>query len=792
MKMCSKKVLAAVVAMMCIGASAEAGNVSNINCREENTPEKDTVTALAEVAVIARMKQKNDLRQEPLSATVIKLGDIERKQVASLADMAMQTPNLYIPSYGSKMTSSIYVRGLGSRIDHPAVGLYVDNVPFLNKNGFDSDLWDIMRMEVLRGPQSTLYGRNTVGGIINIYTLSPMVYQGVRLQAGYSSGNTYNFKGSVYAKPGEKFAFSIGANYRKSDGFYTNATTGENVDWEEGSSVRARLVYTPTSRLTIDNSFMAGKIDQGGYAYGLYNPATGATAEVNYNDPSGYERTTISNGLSVSYNTGKHIFSSVTSWQMLDDCMTLDQDFTPASMFTLQQAQKENTFTQDFTVKRTEDGRKWQWLSGLTLFYKDMEMDAPVNFKQDGINGLILGSINGMFQGMPAPMNTAKLQFAQPEFLLSSKFDLPVYGAALYHQSQLNMGKFTLTAGLRLDYEKAKIDYISNSAVDYIYSMKIQMGPMLREIKVESGVNTTLADKLEQDHLELLPKFALQYSLEEKGNLYASVSRGFKAGGYNTQIFSDILQNQVKSDLMADLMSKAGGALGSMGGAMGGGSQAPSYTVDEIITYKPEYSWNYEAGAHLSLGKVTADASMFYIDCTDQQLTVFPDGKTTGRMMTNAGKTRSMGVELALNAQVTPALNIGASYGHTDAEFVRYNDGINDYKGNYVPYVPQNTLAANASYTFYNVGRIADKVQMRVGYNGIGKVYWNEANDMSQSFYSLLSASVYAQKGPVAVELWSKNLTDTDYNAFYFVSVGNAFFSKGRPAEFGITLSLQL
>jgi outer membrane receptor protein involved in Fe transport len=290
----------------------------------------------------------------------------------------------------------------------------------------------------------------------------------------------------------------------------------------------------------------------------------------------------------------------------------------------------------------------------------------------------------------------------------------------------------------------------------------------------------------------LLPKFALQYSLEEKANLYASVSRGFKAGGYNTQIFSDILQNKVKSVLMADLMSKAGGALGSMGGAMGGGSQAPSYTVDEIITYKPEYSWNYEAGAHLTLGKVTADASAFYIDCTDQQLTVFPDGKTTGRMMTNAGKTRSMGVELALNAQVTPAFNLGASYGHTNAEFVKYNDGINDYKGNYVPYVPQNTLAANASYTFYNVGRIADKVQMRVGYNGIGKVYWNEANDLSQSFYSLLSASVYAQKGPVAVELWSKNLTDTDYNAFYFVSVGNAFFSKGRPAEFGITLSLQL
>ena len=81
---------------------------------------------------------------------------------------------------------------------------------------------------------------------------------------------------------------------------------------------------------------------------------------------------------------------------------------------------------------------------------------------------------------------------------------------------------------------------------------------------------------------------------------------------------------------------------------------------------------------------------------------------------------------------------------------------------------------------------------MRLGYNGIGKVHWNEENTMSQSFYSLLSASVYAEKGAFSLDLWGKNLTDTDYNAFYFVSVGNAFFSKGRPAEFGITLSLQL
>ncbi len=783
-----KLLILALAAFVCTPQVAQAHTIKSA----EN--KKDTITVLSEVAVVAKMKQKNNLREESLSSTTIKLGEIERNQVVSLQDAAMQVPNLHIPSYGSKMTSSIYMRGLGSRIDHPAVGMYVDNVPYLNKNGFDADLWDIMRIEVLRGPQSTLYGRNTTGGIINIYTLSPMVYQGARLSAGYSSGETYTAKGSIYMKTGKKTALSVGANYLNRGGFFTNGYTGEKCDNEESATGRVRFIYTPTERLTIENTFAAGKVDQGGYAYRLYNPATGTTGNVNYNDICGYERTTVSNGLSFNYKGSRHTFSSVTAWQYLDDCMTLDQDFTPASMFTLQQAQHENTFTQDFIIKRSQEERKWQWLTGLTLFYKNMDMDAPVRFRQDGINSLILGNINGMFQGMPAPMNTARLQFAQDEFDLSSKFEMPVLGAAMYHQSELNAGKFTFTAGVRLDYEKAKLDYLSNSAVDYIYSMKIQMSPMMppREIKVESGVNTTMEDNLSKEWFEVLPKFGIRYSLEKNGNIYATVTRGFKAGGYNTQIFSDILQNKLKSDLMADLMNKAGGAFGSMGGGMPGGAQTPSYSVDETITYKPEYSWNWEAGAHLSFGKMTADAALFYISCTDQQLTVFPDGNTTGRMMTNAGKSENMGVELALNAQVSQALNCGISYGYTSAKFKEYNDGINDYSNNYIPYVPQNTFNAHAAYTIWNAGKLADKIQVRMGYNGIGKIYWDEANLNSQKFYSLLSASVYAEKGKFGLEFWGKNLTDTDYNAFYFVSVGNAFFSQGRPAEYGVTLSIQL
>ena len=766
--------LITVLLLCCPRADALAyGRYSNDAAYE--VPVQDSVESLAEIAVVAQLKQRNDLRLEPLSGTTSRLDGIERRQIASLGDFASHTPNLYIPDYGSKITSSIYIRGLGSRMDNPAVGLYVDRMPYLNKNGFDSDLWDVMRMEVLRGPQSTLYGRNTIGGIINVYTLSPMVYEGSRFSLSCGNGNSYSFKASTYNRLSEKVGFSLGGNFYYTDGFFDNEYDDSDCDWMTGGSGRLRVVYKPNSRLTIDNSFTAGQVHQGGYAYSLYNPSTGLTAPVNYNDPSGYRRTTLSYGLSFDYDAGDYLLSSVTTWQYLDDCMTLDQDFTPKSMFTLQQAQHEHAVTQDFVFRRKEggeelSGRVWNWLNGATLFYKNMKMDAPVRFKEDGINELILSNMNN---GIHTVFPEADVLFEENEFDIFSNFKVPVFGAAVYHQSEFEVGRFTFTAGLRLDYEHAELDYHSYSTLHYRFTLTM---PQFKKF------TTDLKGVEKRDYFEPLPKFAVKYQLKDGGNIYATVSRGFKAGGYNTQMFSDILQNQMKGGLMKDL------------GVYFDDQGTAAYSVGEIIAYKPEYSWNYEIGGHFNWfdGRLKADAAVFYIDCTDQQLTVFPSGKTTGRMMTNAGRTRSIGAELSLNASLADGLDLGVAYGYTNAQFTKYNNGIENYKGKYVPYVPQNTVSANLQYSLYGLGRALDKLSFRLGYNGIGKIYWNEANTLCQNYYSLLGGSIYAHKGKFSLELWGKNLTGTDYNAFYFVSVGNAFFSKGKPVQFGATVSMEL
>ena len=128
---------------------------NHVKASPTETEWTDSVMSLDEVSVTA-IKQSASLLRQPVAVTTIGRGEIDRQNVAGIKGLSDLVPNFYMPDYGSRMTSSVYVRGIGARIDQPAVGLNVDNVPFLNKNGFDVDMLDIERIEVLRGPQSTL------------------------------------------------------------------------------------------------------------------------------------------------------------------------------------------------------------------------------------------------------------------------------------------------------------------------------------------------------------------------------------------------------------------------------------------------------------------------------------------------------------------------------------------------------------------------------------------------------------------------------------------------------------
>ena len=772
------------------------------------------VVDIEEVVVIATPKENRKLRELPAATTVLSQKDMQANQVNSVKRLSGLIPNIFIPEYGSKLTTSIYIRGIGSRINTPTIELYVDNIPYIDKSAFDFNYSDIERIDVLRGPQGTLYGRNTMGGLIKVHTKSPFTYQGTDIRMGAATYNDYNVSLTHYHRISDQFAFSTGGFYEHTGGFYQNsARNNERVDKGNAGGGRFRGIYLPKDNLKLDLNVSYEYSDQGGYPY-FYTGITqegvnkGKTEEreemigkIAYNDRSNYYRNLLNAGFNVEYQAKNFILSAVTGYQHLKDRMFLDQDFTEKNIFNLTQKQKLNTISEEIVLK-SKPNRKWEWTTGIFGFYQTLNTDGPVTFKEDGVKETIEGNTNSIFENLGNKAPKMSMSVLNPTLRVSGNFDTPIWNGAIFHQSTFN-NLFTkglsFTVGLRLDYEKMSMKY--NSASDPLnFDFNFAMGPMVitaKDLIADAAYN----GKLSEDYVQLLPKFALQYEWRKGNNVYTTVSKGYRSGGYNVQMFSDIITGQ-QAHSMVEAIKKSAEfeKYSTLIEGMIGDKMPAIPEVKDATTYKPEYSWNYEVGTHLTLweGKLWADLAAFYMDTRDQQLSQFI-GSGLGRTTINAGKSNSYGAEASLRASLTNELSLNASYGYTYATFTDYiineadKDGNltvkADYNGKYVPFVPKHTLNIGGEYAITCSSRsIFDRVVFQANYNAAGRIYWTELNDVSQSFYGTLNWRANLEKGNAMISFWARNFLDKDYAAFYFETMNKGFMQKGRPVQFGIDL----
>ena len=693
------------------------------------------------------------------SSTSLRRVELENRHLTSVKELSVLAPNFYQPDYGSRMTSSMYVRGFGSRIDQPVVGMNIDGVPVMNKNSYDFELFDIDRIQVMRGAQGLLFGRNTSGGAMNIYTMSPLDFQGKRLAVEYGTANNVRLKASHYAKVGDTFGWAVGVMYNHSDGYFKNHELGKNCDGGDNAALRLRLQWQPAGNMSIDNTLSAGYVSEGGWAYGHYNVDRQQLEPVAYNDECSYKRFNLSDGLVIKRRFDRMTLSSVTGYQYVDDRMELDNDFLPLDYFSMGQYQNEHSLTQEFVVKADDLGA-FNLLGGVFGFFKHNRMSAPVHFKQYGIDNLILKNANENYYWLLT--GDRELSFEEDAFTIHDDFTIPAMGVAAFVQGGLSLGGFDVKAGLRVDYEYSSMSYDSRATVRY---------STFRDLRDSNELNSVFKGNRAVDALEVLPSLSVSYD-GSWGNVYASARKGFKSGGFNTQLFSDILQSKMIGELI------------------GNDQEADvSSTV-----YRPEENWTYELGAHLSPlanGNLDISATLFYIGCRNQQLTVFPQGMGTGRMMSNAGRSFSTGVELGAR-YVVGAFTIDAGFGYTHARFIEYNRGDVDLAGKALPYAPRETYSANIAYRIPVPRSFANIFVLNVGWNGVGRIYWNEENTLSQPFYGLLSASLVWEKGHWGASLWGKNLLNEKYNTFYFRSIGNDFFAQGKPLHLGVSFHINL
>ncbi|HKK68587.1 MAG TPA: TonB-dependent receptor, partial [Bacteroidales bacterium] len=513
-----------------------------------------------------------------------------------------------------------------------------------------------------------------------------------------------------YNKVGDKFGYSLSANYLHRDGYYLNSYMDEQVDKVHSFGARNKLTWRPDSRLEITNIVSMENSYEGGYPYAMLNDSLQAADDINYNQPSSYNRMLFSDAFLMRYNTENFEIQSTTAYQFLDDQQNIDQDFTYDSLYFVVQEQQQHMISQEL-ILRSPKNKRYSWLFGAYGFMQRFNKHVDVDIYQRNMT-------------------------------VFKKYDKTIGGAALFHQSTYNdflFNNLSLTAGIRLDFEK--------NVLDYIYDIDV------------AGTFMPQTDTIYPDlsYTEILPKVALNYKFN-RSSIYAVVAKGYKTGGFNSTFYKD-----------------------------------------EDLFFNPEYSWSYEIGTKSVLfgNTLYADLSLFYIDWQNQQIyqpAFYRDNTPApGSLLKNAGRSASKGGEITLKSIPIYGFSPTFSYGFTHATFTEHMvDDATDYSGNFIPYVPMHTVNAQVKKNIYlKNNNFIDKIEMIMMYRGVGDIWWNEENFYKTDYYSLLNAKIGFSRGKLAFELWGKNLLAADYQAFYFQAIGNQYIQSGKPLHFGMNLKYE-
>lgn len=462
---------------------------------------QDSAVSLKEVVVSDfRVNRRNLV---PAATTVISRQALDAMHTTSLKELSAVIPNFFMPDYAARTTAPVYIRGIGMKSDGTAVAFYVDGVPYYEPITFETDLSDIGSVEVMRGPQGTLFGRNAIGGIINIHTLSPMDWQGTKLRASLGNHQDNRFQASHYRMLSPYVGIALGAAYHHNGGYFHNQYNGHKTNRMDETEEHLGLYWNPSTRWNLRLTSRLAYNDQGGYSYAPYDTEADTMAPICYNRPSGFRRLVSTTGLGIHYLGRGFSLNSQTSFQYLKSHQWVDQDYTAQDKTFLLSDRHQHHLSQEFTAKSDNQSR-YQWVAGAFWMYQ--HVDRAVE------------------NAHPSAANTAISHYHQPTTAL-----------ALYHQSSLNLWRgLSLTAGIRYDYEHTRSRY---SRFSYSAKSSSAQSEARQSASLKSSESKQTADfNKGEDFHQFTPKISLQYLTTGGQKYYFTLTRGYKPGGFNRSI----------------------------------------------------------------------------------------------------------------------------------------------------------------------------------------------------------------------------------------------------------------
>jgi iron complex outermembrane receptor protein len=700
----------------------------------------------SEIIVTARRFEER-LIDVPSAISVVSNLDVQNSTMSSLSDIAQILPN--VRASDGSLTPNFTIRGISSQSGEdagfpPAVGVYIDDVFMGRDRAFNTVMNDIQRVEVLRGPQGTLYGKNTIAGTINVITRRPD--DEFRLNGDVTLGNLNyrQFRGSV-SGPLVEGQLAAGLSYitRERDGYIENATTGADASDLDAEGGRFSAVLTPTDDLAFilsaDYYTQADSPVMETYSYvPLPLPSYAAVPAqfptdriVNHNLDTIYEREMWGTSGRVEYDIGPNLsFTSISAYREYTSDGADDSDGLPLDQFNVGRAENVQNFSQELRLNYDAGGRL-DWVAGFYYYEEDIESLRRIRIGPD----FPIQLLNPLAPALPPTFE----ETARTDAYLTDEA-WAVFGAFNYDLTD----RLTLAGGLRFTDEERTVQYTQMPTLVTPFNL----------VQLFAITVPTINDSRQDS--EWTGDVSLRYEFAEDTTAYARYARGFKAGGFLAEVLSP-----------------------------------PPFTPPSSIDFAPEFVDNYEIGFRTSLFNDDLGLALtaFYLDFTDKQEKV-----NTGisYVISNAAEATSQGFEAEIYWRITDSLRFETSFATLDATYTSFPNagglGV-DFSGNQLVSAPEFSGMAALQYDGPS-GLNGIDLFARAEIVHSDELYTTTSNSASlqQNAYDLVNARLGLSGEHLGVYLWGRNLTDED-----IIGGGVSVFSVttrwiNAPATYGVEL----
>jgi len=717
------------------------------------------VRAVEEVVVTAR-KRSESLEDIPVSMNAFNEDDIDSAGIETPADAIALTPNVTLVQTQNAGNSFINIRGVSqARNSEMSAAVLVDGVLLSNPAQFNQQLYDIEQIEILRGPQGALYGRNAIGGAITITTKQPTDEYEARVELGGDDGPGYELRGSVSGPVGNPDTLKFRASVSRvdTDGWIKNTTLNEEADPYEDTSGRLKLLWEPTDTFSADFRTSFSQLETQALYFNIVQEADDTSLPVQVNNAGFNERKMSSTSLKLDFDFTGGTLTTITAYDYVEEILTGDQfDFLPREQSFL------NLDTSGFGgLIRTLTGSPVVDLSQ-TQYLEVESWSQEIRFTSPAENRLryIVGAYaiatdrfistgnqvdlgNGVFPVYDNPRPSV--------FVVGGADPSPQVGLLVDGQDNFAYALF------------GEVAYDINDRTELSFSLRYDWDEREQTTLTEplydpTGIGLVTGAKRKENWDDLQPKVTLTYQPNDDTTIYGGYSRGFRSGGFNQS---------------------------------GVGAAVPEPGVDDLFDEQTADTFEVGIKGRYFDGLLSSSLSVYHT-LFEGTYFFFFDAATSTQNLGNIDEVTYTGLEFEASAALTDWVSMNLGVGITDSEIDKAADPLDE--GNEAPLVSEYTINLGLQYRrplalaarFGNVEFIA-----RADYQRIGDTYWEPSNVSKRSDIDLLDVRAgFEVMDDWSLVIWSRNALDEEYNAEF--SPGPApefatnFVFKGAPQRWGV------